>query len=131
MKGKIVSSVDSIAAGLTLVACRVTTDGSGDPTLASNWGQWVESVTKTGTGVYRLTLESKAYSLVAAWPNLERNAANDSVVTFKASDVDAATPFIDVLVTEPTATADTAQVAADLISGAFTVVALLGSVVTK
>ena len=72
---------------------KVTIGASGAPTLTTGYG--FASISKTSTGLYRLTLQDKYHSLKSVNVMLLASSAADFTFQVKAEAVSGATPYID------------------------------------
>lgn len=97
---------------------KVVMTGNGTPanmTFAVTGGsRYITSVTRTGTGAYRITLAHKYKSLIGFHATIGDATARTTVVQYDSDDVDGSTPYVDFATRAPTAADDTALVDTDL-----------------
>jgi len=97
------------------IAGYFTTDGSGDETLGESTGGAFAAVTKTATGVYKVTLKDRWKQLYSAVPSFKAGTPATCEVHIAAHDVDHATaPYVTVNVFDH---ADTVDALTDLVNG--------------
>lgn len=81
--------------GLVFLAGSITTDASGNITASDFQGG---TITKTGVGAYRLTLQDKYVGLLGCSVNLQQNTVSAySAEPASTTDVTATTPIVDFI----------------------------------
>ena len=79
--------------GLVAISGRFAPNGSSAPADVVGKGF---TVTRTGTGVFRITLQDKYTSLLSAGATICLATPADQIVMIKAHDVSGTTPYVDI-----------------------------------
>lgn len=109
------SNLKSNVPGCKLLHAQILPNGTFTPTIGENMGKVVASVSRSGVGVYVITLND-AYLAAGVWPSLRLATAADSICQTTSFTV-ATTKIL-------TTTILTAGVAADIASNAGNIIDL-------
>lgn len=94
--------------GVVILAGNFTTDASGNITAQTFQGG---TVTKTGTGAYRLTLQDRYVGLLSCALNMQQATVSAyEVQPASTTDVTAATPIVDIITKNAGAAANVASI---------------------
>lgn len=94
--------------GVVILAGNFTTDASGNITAQSFQGG---TISKTGTGAYRLTLQDRYVGLLSCAVNMSQATVSAyEVQPASTTDVTAATPIVDIVTKNAGAAANVASI---------------------
>lgn len=93
----------------------IAPNGTGVPTITEDIGDYVASVSRTGTGVYAIVLKDTWLALASIQTQLQLSAAADSVVQITGAPTVSTTKTITVTIMTAGSAADIAANAANVI----------------
>lgn len=101
--------------GKVLVTFGIAPNGTDAPTIVEDYGNYVASVSRTGTGVYAIVLQDTWLALASIQTQLQLSAAADSVVQVTGAPTVTTTKTITTTILTAGSAADIAANAANVI----------------